>query len=106
MGFYTGIDLINADEGKLGGYYESVAVRCLFTAQGRSIPTAIKYMGASGELVTVEHIRVKQCEKKFYTGILVWQYYCEAMCGDRVKNFILLFYPEDCCWKLKTKQRG
>lgn len=106
MGFETGIELMHTDEGALGGYYENVAVWCWFTAKGRAIPTAMKYTDISGQIITVDHIQVKQCDKKFYTGILVWKYQCEAVYNGYMKSFGLLFYPEEGCWKIKIEQRG
>lgn len=104
MNFGTGIELSDTDDGVLGGYYKNAAVWCQFTAEGRIIPFIMKYTESSGQMITVEHIHVKQCDKKFYTGILVWKYRCEAMCGRTMKSFVLLFYPEECLWKFKMEQ--
>ena len=106
MSFGTGIELTDTEEGVLGGYYEDAAVWCWFTAKGKAMPAAMKYADVSGQIVTVEHIQVKQCDRKFYTGVLVWKYQCEAVCGGYMKSFVLLFYPEECRWRFKMEQCG
>lgn len=81
------------------GVTSDVAVKCWFTATGRSMPLMMKLQTEEG-LTEVAPIRVLTSEKQYYTGILTWKYRCSAVVNRREVEFVLLFYPGECTWKL------
>lgn len=89
------------DEGKLDENYERAAVLCWFTAGHKAMPLMMKLTEADGQLIQIDHLQVVCSEKKFYAGILVWEYRCRAQVEDTLKEFILMFYPETMIWKIK-----
>ena len=52
------------------------------------------------EIIQINHIQVLTVEKQWYAGIVNWKYRCQAVLLGKQINFVLLFCPEDCAWKL------
>lgn len=88
------------DAGILRGTQKKAAVKCWFTASGRAIPLSMKLEDENGEILRIGEIRVKTCEKKYYAGIVSWEYVCSIQWRGRAVEAVLLFQPETCCWKL------
>ena len=89
MAFGIGINTEHTEQEPLSGTYHEVAVQCWFTATGKS-----------EEIIQINHIQVLTVEKQWYAGILNWKYRCQAVLLGKQINFVLLFCPEDCAWKL------
>lgn len=79
---------------------KEAAVKCWFTAAGRAIPLSMKLQDENGEIFCVEEIYVKECQKKYYAGMVSWEYRCRICFGGNFREVILLFQPETCRWKL------
>ena len=82
------------------GQLQDVAVKCWFTSKGESRPLMMKLQTAQGEIIPVENIQVLTSEKQYYAGIMTWKYKCKAVSNEREQEFILLFTPETCSWKM------
>ena len=59
-----------------------------------------KLQTEQGEIIPVENIQVLTSEKQYYAGIMTWKYKCKAVSNEREQEFILLFTPETCLWKM------
>lgn len=79
---------------------KKAAVKCWFTSSGRAIPLSMKLQDENGEIVCVEEIYVEDCIKKYYAGNVSWEYKCRIPVQGKIREVILLFQPETCCWKL------
>ncbi|MDI9243318.1 hypothetical protein [Fusibacillus kribbianus] len=99
MAFGIGINSGHQEHGELKGPYQEVAVKCWFTASGRSMPLGMK-LKTEDEIIEIRDIQVQTAEKQFYAGILHWRYRCLAAAGNRQFSFTLLFRPDECTWKL------
>jgi len=82
------------------GQFQDVAVKCWFTSKGESRPLMMKLQTDQGEIIPVEHIQLLTSEKQYYAGILTWKYKCKAVANGRELEFVLLFTPESCSWKM------
>ena len=100
MAFGIGINTEHTEQEPLSGPYHEVAVQCWFTATGKSLPLMLKVKGEDEEIIQINHIQVLTVEKQWYAGILNWKYRCQAVLLGKQINFVLLFCPEDCAWKL------
>lgn len=100
MAFGIGINTEHTEQEPLCGTYHEVAVQCWFTATGKSLPLMLKVKGEDEEIIQINHIQVLTVEKQWYAGILNWKYRCQAVLLGKQINFVLLFCPEDCAWKL------
>ena len=89
MAFGIGINTEHTEQEPLSGTYHEVAVQCWFTATGKSLPLMLKVKGEDEEIIQINHIQVLTVEKQWYAVLL----------GKQI-NFVLLFCPEDCAWKL------
>lgn len=76
------------------------AVECWFTAGGRAMPLMMKVRDEEQQIRKISDIRVLRREKRNYAGIPAWEYRCRGRAGEREEEFLLLFYPEDCRWKV------
>ena len=81
MAFGIGINTEHTEQEPLSGTYHEVAVQ-------------------DEEIIQINHIQVLTVEKQWYAGILNWKYRCQAVLLGKQINFVLLFCPEDCAWKL------
>ena len=61
---------------------KEAAVKCWFTAAGRAIPLSMKLQDENGEIFCVEEIYVKECQKKYYAGMVSWEYRCRICFGE------------------------
>lgn len=100
MAFGIGINTEHTEQETLSGTYHEVAVQCWFTATGKSLPLMLKVKGEDEEIIQINHIQVLTVEKQWYAGIVNWKYRCQAVLLGKQINFVLLFCPEDCAWKL------
>ena len=100
MAFGIGINTEHTAQETFSGTYHDVAVQCWFTATGKSLPLMLKVKGEDEEIIQINHIQVLTVEKQWYAGILNWKYRCQAVLLGKQINFVLLFCPEDCAWKL------
>lgn len=82
------------------GTQKDAAVNCSFTANGRTIPRICRIEGEEGEIITIDNIRIIKVEHKLYAGIPATKHWCEAEHNGIMKQFYLVFYPNDSKWKL------
>lgn len=82
------------------GNPEEVAVKCWFTSTGKAMPLMMKLQTAEEEIIEVDGIQVLTTDKQWYAGILNWKYRCRAVVQGQMMEFILLFCPESCAWKI------
>lgn len=82
------------------GQLQDVAVKCWFTSKGESRPLMMKLQTEQGEIIPVENIQVLTSEKQYYARIMTWKYKCKVVSNEREQEFILLFTPETCSWKM------
>ena len=99
MAFGIGINTEHTKSNKPTGTYMDVAVKCWFTATGKSMPLMMK-VKIEDDIVAVENIHVLSSEKQYFAGILNFKYRCRALVWERMMEFVLLFSPEDCAWML------
>lgn len=100
MAFGIGINTEHPEHDVKSGTYREVAVKCWFTASGKSMPLMMKIKTDEDEIVKIENIRVLTSDKQWYAGILNVRYRCQALVHGQVIEFALLFCPEECSWKL------
>lgn len=86
--------------GRVRGGMREAAVECWFTAGGRAMPLMMKVQDDEQRIWKISDIRVVRREKRSYAGIPAWEYRCRAPAGEREEEFLLLFYPEECRWKV------
>lgn len=98
--FGIGTNTEHTEQKELSDIYHDAAVQCWFTSTGKSIPLMVKVQGEDEELVKINHIQVLSVDKQWYAGILNWKYRCRAELLGKRLDFILLFCPEECSWKL------
>ncbi len=104
MAFGIGINTEKPQSKELQGELYEVAVKCWFTATGKSMPLMMKIKNQEEEVVTIEHIQVLAVDKQWFAGIVNWKYRCRAILNHHEMEFILLFYPEECQWKLIAEE--
>lgn len=102
MAFGVGMKREQPEQRELPTNYKEVAVKCWFTASGKSIPLMMKLQREDGEIVKVEGIHVITTERQYFAGIPNWKYRCETCIYGQMWEFTLLYGPEDCSWKLLT----
>lgn len=98
MAFGTDIHMEKADEGRLRGKQEEIAVGCWFNSRGETSLQLMKYQDASGEIHTIRHIQVLHKAEKNYNGIPTLEYVClmeEEGYQTRIK---LIFFLEEHRW--------
>lgn len=100
MAFGIGVNTEQTDQEAVKGVFREAAVKCWFTASGRSMPLMLKVETEDGEITEIDHIQVLTAERQRYAGILNWKYCCQAEVGGQMREFILLFCPEECAWKV------
>lgn len=76
------------------------AVGCWFTSKGESMPLMMKVETEQREIVAVKDIQLLTSEKQWYAGIMTVKYRCRAVLNGMQKEFILLFRPDECTWKI------
>ena len=76
------------------------AVDCWFTAGGKTMPRLCKLKGPQEEIITIQNISVMKEEQKFYAGIHAKKHWCKAEHNGVMMQFYLVFYPEECRWKI------
>ena len=100
MAFGIGINTEHPEQEKPKGEFQDAAVKCWFTATGVSKPLMLKVKTEEGEIIPIQDIQVLKSEKQWYAGILTWKYRCRAEICGTLKEFILLFRPDECTWKI------
>lgn len=100
MAFGIGINTEHPEHSQPKGEFQEAAVGCWFTSRGESMPLMMKVKTRQGEIVAVKEIRLLTSEKQWYAGILTVKYRCQAVINGVIKEFILLFRPDECTWKI------
>lgn len=100
MTFGTGINTQHPEQKKPNGEYRDAAVKCWFTSSGKAMPLMLKVRNDREEIVKVENLQVITAEKQWYAGILTWKYCCRAAMHGKKCEFVLLFRPDECSWKI------
>lgn len=100
MAFGIGTKAEHPDNGMIQGTVKEVAVKCWFTVSGKSMPLMMKVRTEEEEIIKVDDIQVLTVDKQWYAGIMNVKYRCQALVRGQMKEFILLFCPEECSWKL------
>lgn len=100
MAFGIGTNTEHKKQETPKGNYQEVAVKCWFTAKGKAMPLMMKVKAEQEEILMIQDLQVLKSEKQWYAGILNWKYYCSAVVYGEQKEFILLFCPDECSWKL------
>lgn len=100
MAFGTEINTQHPEHKKPHGEYREAAVKCWFTSTGRAMPLMLKVRNDQEEIIKIENLKVITVEKQWYAGILTWKYYCHAVIHGKEYEFVLLFRPDECSWKL------
>ena len=100
MAFGIGTNTQHTENTLPKGKLQEVAVKCWFTSKGESRPLMMKIQTEQGEIIPVENIQVLTSEKQCYAGIVTWKYKCRVIINGREQEFILLFTPESCSWKM------
>ena len=100
MAFGAAVYTEHPQERAPSGAYRDAAVKCWFTASGRSMPLMLKVKDDRGEIIQIGPIQVITCEKQNFAGISAWRYECQASLEGRRIAFTLLFFPERCCWQV------
>lgn len=99
MAFGIGTNTRIADAGMLRAKQVEIAVDCWFTSTGGMHLRRMKVRDED-EIIQIDHIRVLLEEDKRYAGVLVREFRCSAVIGEREQYFTVIFYPEQCIWKL------
>ena len=99
MAFGIGTNTRVADAGMLRARQEEIAVDCWFTSTGVMHLRRMKVRNED-EIIQIDNIRVLLEEEKRYAGVLVREFRCSAVIEDREQCFTVIFYPEQCIWKL------
>lgn len=100
MAFGIGINTEHPEHNQPKGEFHEAAVKCWFTAKGVSKPLMMKVQTEQGEIVAIEDIHVLTSEKQWYAGIMTVKYRCQAEVDGIIKEFVLLFRPDECTWKI------
>lgn len=100
MAFGEQFYLDRKEWGEIRGIKQKVAVGCWFTSTGRMMPKMLKYQDAGGRIRCLEEIEILKTEEKYYAGSLVRRYDCLTRKDGREYEFMLLFYPEACFWRM------
>lgn len=100
MAFGIGINTEHPQHNQPTGEFQKAAVGCWFTSKGESMPLMMKVETEQGEIVAVKDIQLLTSEKQWYAGIMTVKYRCRAVLDGKQKEFILLFRPDECTWKI------
>lgn len=100
MAFGIGINTEHPEHTQPKGDFQEAAVGCWFTSKGESTPLMMKVQTDQGEIVTVKDILLLTSEKQWYAGIMTVKYRCQAIINGVMKEFVLLFRPDECTWKI------
>lgn len=100
MGFSLEPQREKLQERAVQGYYRRVAVLCWFTSSGRVMPQMLKYEDEEGLLHTVSPISVISYDQRHYAGIMSQKYNCRAEFDGNIRNFVLMFHPDNTIWDL------
>lgn len=106
MAFGIGIHTASPEHHIIKGPYADVAVKCWFTSTGRAMPLMMKVETSENERIMIDHIQVVTAQKQYYAGILNWKYTCQAPVHGNMRQFILLFCPDQCLWRLVLREYG
>lgn len=96
--FGIGTNAGQPDSGSLAGRQIKIACKAWFTSGGTVSPLSFKFEGDDGLVQTVSHVTVRYREEKHYAGIPSVEYGCHAVIGGLIREFKLLFYPEEGRW--------
>ena len=99
MAFGIGTNTRIPDAGMLRAKQEEIAVDCWFTSTGVMHLRRMK-IRCEDEILQIDNIRVMVEECKRYAGVMVREFKCCAVVGDCERQFTIVFYPEQCQWKL------
>lgn len=100
MGFTVGMEAERLQETSIRGMPQKVAADCWFTSTGKMIPRMIKYEDTEGSRHMLKDIEVLKSDKKYYAGILLHKYDCQAVADNRRWQFTLCYHPEDNTWDM------
>jgi len=100
MAFPTGSNIQKLQDRAIDGVQHDAAVDCWFTATGETIPRLVKVKGAEEEIITIKDIQTFKVEQKFYGGTHCRKHWCRAEMNGIVKEFLLLFYVDECKWRI------
>lgn len=70
------------------------------TASGVVMPLFFRYQD-NGIIKEVRDIRVIKQDKKIFSGIVTWNFDCEAIIDGKKQKFELVFRPETCTWVMR-----
>lgn len=96
--FGIGTNTEKADSGILAGRQIKIACKAWFTSTGVIRPLSFKFEGDDGMMQTVKQVEVRFGEEKYYSGIPSMEYACSAVIGGLIREFKLVFYPEEGRW--------
>lgn len=100
MAFKNGTNHDITEQARPRGNYRPAAVLCWFTSQGDAQPLKVKIEDDNGMILRIDHIHVLTKEEQHYAGITNIKFKCSAVIENMQKEFILLYCPEDCTWKM------
>lgn len=100
MAFGIGTNTEKPDSGKIKGVQEDIACDCWFSSTGKAIPRFIKYQDKDGVIHSIYDIQVITAEDKHFCGIKSREYKCRAQKDGYEYFFRLIFWQEECRWKL------
>lgn len=89
-------------ERRIKGNYKPAAVLTWFSASGNQIPKLVKFEDDEGCIQTIRQLDVLKYEEKRYAGIKSVRYDCVCVIQGIQYQFILLYQPDFCNWKLIT----
>lgn len=96
--FGIGINNDNLDSGNINGKIVPIACKVWFTTEGTPMPLSFKYEDHEGVIQTVDNLRIKFTEDKYYSGIPSKEYRCRSIINGVVYEFKLIYYVELCKW--------
>jgi len=76
---------------------KDIAVLCLMH-EGKTIPHLIKLEDEYGVIQTIDKIKVLYNERKYYQGILTFEYRCLIPMQGRQCDVLLIYYPGNSKW--------
>ena len=86
--------------GEIRGTQREVACSLWFPSGGAPYPVWFKFKDDNGDIQTVRDICIEYVEDKNYSGIPLKEYGCKAIVGGLLRDFKLIFYPENCKCRL------
>lgn len=100
MGMGIGINVQKPDAGAVRGRQEDIACGVWFTSQGHTMPKLVKFQDKDGGLHTIDNIHVVCSSRKNFCGVPAIEYECTTIKEDMKYSFKLIFYVEQCRWKM------